>query len=196
VIDASGNGHSGTLGAGIDRTTRGRFGGALVFNGATTVTVPASPSLNLASGMTLEAWVFPTATPTHWTTVVVKEQFGSFAYTLYAGSPTDRPNGYLNTGTTPSTERGVAGPSALPLNVWSHLATTYDGAALRLFVNGIQVASAPFSGAIVTTTGALRFGGNNVWGEFFRGYIDEIRIYNRALAPGEIQADMNTRIGN
>jgi hypothetical protein len=31
--------------------------------------------------------------------------------------------------------------------------------------------------------------------ELFRGFIDEIRIYNRALAPGEIQADMNTPIG-
>ena len=162
----------------------------------TPVTLTATP----ASGSTFGGWsgaCSGTAACTlTMSTVVQKEQFGSFAYTLYAGSPTNRPNGYFNTGTTPSTERGVAGPSALPLNVWSHLATTYDGAALRLFVNGIQVASAPFSGAIVTTTGALRFGGNNVWGEFFRGYIDEIRIYNRALAPGEIQADMNTRIGN
>jgi hypothetical protein len=39
-------------------------------------------------------------------------------------------------------------------------------------------------------------GGNNIWGEFFQGFIDEIRIYDRALAPGEIQADMNTPIGN
>ncbi len=31
---------------------------------------------------------------------------------------------------------------------------------------------------------------NGIWGEFFQGRIDEIRIYNRALSPVEIQADM------
>jgi hypothetical protein len=46
------------------------------------------------------------------------------------------------------------------------------------------------------TNGAFRFGGNMIWGEFFQGFIDEVRIYNRALAPAEIQADMNTPVGN
>jgi hypothetical protein len=196
VTDLSGSSNTGTLGSGVTRTAQGRFGGALAFNGAHTLTVPHSASLNLTSAMTLEAWVFPTAAFTQWATVIMKERSGTFAYTLYAGSPTNRPNGYFNTGTTQGTEHGVAGPSALPVNVWSHLATTYDGMALRLYLNGVQIASAAYSGPIVTTTGALRIGGNDIWGEFFRGFIDEIRIYNRALAPGEIQADMNTPIGN
>ena len=38
-------------------------------------------------------------------------------------------------------------------------------------------------------------GGNNVWGEWFDGRIDEVRIYNRALVQSEIQTDMNTPIG-
>jgi hypothetical protein len=37
----------------------------------------------------------------------------------------------------------------------------------------------------------LRIGGNSLWGEYFEGRIDEVRIYNRALAATEIQADMN-----
>lgn len=196
LTDASGNGNTGTLGSGVTRTAQGRFGAALAFNGTNMVTVSPSVSLNLTSAMTLEAWVLPTATFTQWATVVMKEQVGTFAYTLYAGSPTNQPNGYFNTGTTQGTEHGVAGPTALPLNVWSHLTTTYDGTALRLYINGVQVVSAAYSGAIVTTTGALRIGGNNIWGEFFQGFIDEIRIYNRALAPSEIQADMNTPVGN
>jgi hypothetical protein len=40
----------------------------------------------------------------------------------------------------------------------------------------------------------LRFGGNSVWGEFFAGRIDEVRLYNRALAAAEIQANMNAPI--
>ena len=41
---------------------------------------------------------------------------------------------------------------------------------------------------------ALRIGGNGVWGEYFSGRIDEVRVYNRALSPGEIQSDMSVPI--
>ena len=54
--------------------------------------------------------------------------------------------------------------------------------------------AARLSGAITTSTGALKIGGNAIWGEWFKGDIDEIRIYNRALTATEIQADMNTSI--
>jgi hypothetical protein len=70
------------------------------------------------------------------------------------------------------------------------VAGTYDGSTLRLFVNGVQVASTPVSGPIGSSSGPVRIGGNNLWGEFFQGRIDEVRIYNRALTPAEIQADM------
>jgi len=40
----------------------------------------------------------------------------------------------------------------------------------------------------------LRFGGNAVWGEWFAGQLDEIRIYNRPLSQAEIQSDMNTPV--
>ena len=49
-------------------------------------------------------------------------------------------------------------------------------------------------GSASVTSGALRIGGNSVWGEYFRGSIDEVRIYNRALSGGEIQTDMGTPI--
>jgi hypothetical protein len=44
------------------------------------------------------------------------------------------------------------------------------------------------------STGALRIGGNAIWGEYFRGSIDEVRIYNRALSPAEVQVNMGTPI--
>src|SRR5258705_2022317 len=125
----------------------------------------------------------------------MRDQPGELVYTLYAGSPANRPNVIFNTGTCGSSERSVAGAGALPLNTWSHLAGTYDGARLRLYVNGTQVASQAFTGSIATSTGALRIGGNGVWGEYSTGRIDEVRIYNRALATAEITTDMNTAVG-
>ena len=196
VRDASGNNNTGTLGSGVSWTRYGRFGSAIAFNGTDFVTIPATSSLNLTAGMTLEAWVYPTSTTATWSTVLMKEQPGEFVYTLYAGSPVNQLNVYFNVGTASSGEHGTPGPAALPLNTWSHLAGTYDGANLRLYVNGVLVSSQPFSGPIAASAGALRLGGNGVWGEYFKGVLDEIRIYARPLSIAEIQADMNAAIGN
>jgi hydrogenase maturation factor HypE len=82
----------------------------------------------------------------------------------------------------------------VPLNTWTHLALTYDGATMRMFVNGAQVSTKAVTGSAPVTAAALRIGGDSVWGEYFKGLIDEVRIYNRALNGGEIQTDMNTPI--
>jgi hypothetical protein len=44
------------------------------------------------------------------------------------------------------------------------------------------------------STGPLKLGGNAIWGEWFAGLMDDVRIYNRALTPTEIQGDMGTRV--
>ncbi|MFB3819286.1 MAG: LamG-like jellyroll fold domain-containing protein [Candidatus Methylomirabilales bacterium] len=185
--DVSGHGHTGTIrGA---RWTRGRYGNALQFDGRDDwVTVPDAPDLDLTGGMTLMAWVYPTSS-SGARDVLIKEGAGYEIYNLYArqyggsgSQATVRVNGSL---------REASGP-ALPLNAWSHLASTYDGTTLRLYVNGVQRAQVAAGGAIATSSGVLRLGGNSLWGEFFRGKIDEVRIYNRVLGAGEIQAGMNT----
>jgi hypothetical protein len=65
----------------------------------------------------------------------------------------------------------------------------------RRDVNGTQVATrAVLAGAVAASTNPLRIGGNSVWGEFFSGLIDDVRIYNRVLTAAEITTDMNTAI--
>ena len=84
--------------------------------------------------------------------------------------------------------------AVLPLSTWTHVAGTYNGTTIRLYVNGVQVGTSAFTGVIGTSTGALRIGGNSLWGEFFQGQIDEVRIYNRALTAAELVTDMNTPV--
>src|SRR5262249_54135920 len=79
---------------------------------------------------------------------------------------------------------------------WTHLAATYDGVRLPLYANGVEVASRAQTGNMATSANALRIGGDNPYGQFFQGIIDEVRIYKIALAPAQIQADMNTPVGN
>jgi hypothetical protein len=148
--------------------------------------------LDLTSRMTIEAWVYPT-TLSSWRTVILKEMSGSLSYALYAYDNAPRPAAYINTGGSDLSALGTAG---IALNTWTHLAATYDGTTLRLFVNGTQVGSRATTGSIRTSTNPLRIGGNVIWGEYFSGRIDEVRIYNRALSQAEIQTDMNTAISS
>jgi glucose/arabinose dehydrogenase/PKD repeat protein len=82
---------------------------------------------------------------------------------------------------------------ALRRNRWSHVALTWDGAVRRLYVNGKLVATAPLTA--VKSRGPLRIGGDPVRHEWFRGRIDDVRVYNRALSGAEIALDRGTRVG-
>jgi len=189
LTDISGNNNNGSI-SGATWSTSGKFGSALVFNGTSTrVTVPNSASLQLTSGMTLEAWVFPTVTPTNWRSVVDKNVDGY--YLMASTSSGNRPG---VGGTWTGGNQNTIGPSVLAVNTWTHLAATSDGTTVRLFVNGVQVASQAQPTPLATTTGTLQIGGNS-YGEYFAGRIDDVRIYNRALSPAQIQIDMNTPIG-
>ena len=189
VTDVSGSGNHGTL-SGATRTTSGRFGSALVFNGTNAlVNVPDANSLDLTGAMTLEAWVFPTATG-GWRDVIYKGQ--NDLYYLEGSSYTGNAPAM---GGTFSPSPLYSGGGALPLSTWSHLAATYDGASVRLYVNGTQVGSRAQTGPIQTSTGPLSIGGDALYGQYFAGRIDEVRVYGRALTALEIQGDMQTPIG-
>jgi chitodextrinase len=191
VADASGNGNVGTI-TNATWSTAGKFGSALSFNGSTSwVTVSDSPSLDLSSAVTIEAWVRPHALGKIYRTVVVKQQSAQLIYALYANNHSDVPTGNVYTAADGETQ----GPASLPLYTWTHLAQTWDGMTLRLYVNGSEVSSRAVTGTMPSSTAPLRIGGNSVWGEAFSGQLDEIRIYNRALLPAEIQSDMTTPIG-
>ncbi len=192
TADVSGNGHTGTL-TGATWTT-GKSGDALSFDGnGDWVTVNHAPPLSLTNGMTLEAWI-RAASVTNWRTVILKERPGGLAYALYGGDTTGRAAAYIRR-SVDSGDTDATGSTALPTNAWVHVATTYDGVTLRTYVGGQQVASTPIAGTITTSLDPLRIGGNSVWGEYFSGAIDEVRIYNRALTAAEIQSDMITPVG-
>ena len=195
VTDYSSFGNTGTVN-GATWTPLGRFAGALNYDGISNwVTVNDSDSLDLSTGMTLEAWVYPTAPTGTWATVLLKEAppGANLAYHLQS-DPTNRPISFITTDI--SGLQGVTGPDPLVLNTWTHLAATYDGATLSLYVNGVFVATQPITGTILPSIGPLRIGGNSIWGEYFAGTIDNVRIYNRALSQTEIQSDMNRPVGN
>jgi len=196
AYDGSGLGNHGTI-LGAVRVTGGRFGNALKFDGVNDwVTVNNSKTLALTTGMTVEAWVNPTTWMSGMSTVVMKEQpatstsAGTETYLLAANNSTNQPMSVVRTGS----EVAVGGTTQIPPNQWTHIATTYDGQYQNLYINGILVNMLPQTGPITTSTGLLRMGGNSLWGGFFQGYIDEVRIYNRALTQSEVINDSMTAV--
>jgi len=214
--DASGTGNTGTIVNAV-WTTRGKYGNSLLFNGKNAlVTVKDAASLDLTTGMTLEAWVNPFAippahcippAPCYWMDVIHKD---SDRYYIEASS---NRNGEPEAGgifvrhwtsllhfvlhfRARHGKNIVFGPSALPLNTWTHLALTYDSAMIRFYVNGVLVGSSPETFAITTSTKPLCIGGDPTQGQFFNGIIDEVRVYNVALTAAQIQTDMATPIAS
>ncbi len=193
AADRSGNANTGTLAnATWAGASAGKFGNALSFNGTNAwVTVNSSSSLTLTTGMTAEAWVNPTALGNAYRAVIFREQPGNEVYSLYAdqaGSQFPTGEVYVNG------YKDANGTAVLPLNSWTHLAETYDGSSVRLYVNGTLVSTTAAAGSLASSTSPLRIGGNSIWGEYFSGLIDEVRVYNRALSAAEIAQDMTTPI--
>lgn len=188
VLDASGHNNNGSMNSGVTRVSDATRGQVLSFNGSNgMVTIADANSLDLTTGITLEAWVRPTSVD-GWRTVILKEVSGGLSYSLYANDDdADKPAGYVR---IDSVEEKVRGKKRLTANAWAHIAMTYDGTTMRFYLNGEEVESRKQAGAAEVSNGKLRIGGNQVWGEWFRGQIDDVRVYDVAVGAAQIKADM------
>ena len=190
IADVSGNGNVGTLTTAASWTTGGRFGnGLLLVDDAQGVSVAASPSLNVVSGLTVEAWIRPTSTA-GYPKLLWREGEGGSPFNLAMAFG----NGTLVFAVlTTAGNYSVFAYSSLVPGVWTHVAATYDGAMLRIYIDGVLVSSAPASGTIVPGTRDLWLG-RAPWGEGFAGGYDEVRVYGRALTVDEIARDRDTQV--
>src|SRR3989338_2534619 len=84
----------------------------------------------------------------------------------------------------------VLSTGTINLNGWQHIAFTYDGSNVRFYFNGTLDSSPVFSTSLLTTAGQ-RFVLGNVnltnTDNNFQGYLDDVRVYNRALSGDEIK---------
>ena len=102
-----------------------------------------------------------------------------------------RPNNFQIT--TSSGFKVVNSPIPVVNNVWYHIAATYDGASIKLYINGCLVADSAHTGTIVTNdlVSAIGTRAASPVSDHFRGSIDELRVWNVVRTQPEILQNMN-----
>ncbi len=190
IIDMSGLENDGTI-FGAPSWVAGISGTALNLDGANDyVLLPDTASLDIADAITLAAWVRPEMVDTQC--LVKKTIDGSGDGYELSLSANGTAFGRLNETTNGNTFR-VNANSAYPTDgtTWTHVAMTYDGGVMRLYVDGTEEDSLAESTVIGTNSFDLGIGAQSDGAFKFQGALDDVRVYCRALAPGEIEALAN-----
>ena len=177
--DSSGNNHTGTLSGGTTWVA-GRSGGALGFDGVDDrVEVPHSPNLSFTSAQsfTLAAWINVPSVPQRWTGVITKSRDANPHYGIWI----DAASRWTAAAPYPHDIFGSRVTTG-----WRHVVVVQNGAAntRKIYVDGAEVGSGAAHDA--SGRGDLWFGGAKSVNEQFRGMIDDVRIYDRALTASEL----------
>jgi uncharacterized protein (TIGR02145 family) len=201
--DESGNGNDGTMNGGsIGRDRFGVTNSSMELNGmGEYVMVPHNDLLNLTGDLTLSGWVYITEVPqfrTSYTLVTKRSQssFHQFPFLLSVNYQFGLPTDYAqllfvsaNNGTYQFL--GSAG-DIVKTGQWVQLLSVVKDDRLALYLNGIEVLEAPTvprddrsnQAPLLIGSGAR----SDIPAEFFKGQLDDIRIYNRALTEAEVAA--------
>lgn len=170
--------NNGTLINGVTFGT-GQFGQAFSLNGTNQyVDIPDSNSLDITNALTISAWINPTTVTS--SRIVDKITVGvtdGYLLDILGGSLRMIAGSRLLSGGTVAT------------NTFQNVAGVYDGQFMRLYINGVQVASNDFGSIapIPTNNRSLKIGVDSTGnGNLFSGLIDEVNIFNRALSASEI----------
>jgi hypothetical protein len=176
----------------------GKFGQAFSLNGSGAhVRIADNANLHLTNGLTISAWVNPSSLAyaqqiiSKWDVVFEYQKSyaiwldgnGTFIFSVCANGD-EQLGAHADVWTT----------NTVPLNQWTHVAATYDGSTMKVYLNGQFQSQAAFPYGIFPGTGDLAIGamvggvpaGQNSYP--FSGRIDEPAIYSRALSAAEIRA--------
>lgn len=194
AADASGYGNIGTLNGTITQNVAGNLpydaDSAASFDGASGY-ISAAPIGSLPR-WTLEAWINPSGGQTNDAAVFSDAYTTLVNYALYFNASGSAPlalqagfydgAGWHNTAAVNVTQ-----------GVWSHVAATYDGATIVLYVNGAQVSSQAYAASPASNGNGFRIGRRWDSGNYFAGTMDEAAVYATALSPARILAHYQAR---
>jgi len=186
------NGINGTF-VGTASYTNGEVHTAFNFDGSSYITVPDSATLHFSRTMTAEAWINLHSVNAFAANEIVSK-FGPFGQTQnsWTMSVDSSRHPYFTVVSTNYAHGGaqVTSTNAIPLDQWVHVAGTYDGSTVKIYVNGKLENSVAFTEGIFPGTYPMSIGCtlDSFPNSLFHGQIDEVSLYNRALTDCEIQS--------
>jgi len=175
---------------------------ALDFDGINSDTeLPNSLITAISQDLTIEAWVKPRTTG-GWESIVHNMEWTGGGSPVFSGySLVIHPGGIIRasifTGT--NNQYSIVSPTGISTGTWSHVAMTYEGTTLSIFINGVLVASQAASGAIDYNPSPLgyyigRYHDSNE-SHYFDGEIEEVRLWDVARTEDEIRENMHLTLG-
>jgi hypothetical protein len=193
VIDACPGHHDGTPSGTIATTAEGVRGRAGRFGGDGCIEIADAPDLRAASGLTMSAWVLPTALNDIDAYGVISKRVDMVtdsSYNLYLWTEN---HAWVD---IEGNDNRFANRTQLTNNVWTQLTVVFDGTKspdqrVRVYVNGtFDLAAAETAASIAPHTAPLRVGclpsPSSQTMQYFVGLLDEVAVWTRALSDPEI----------
>lgn len=182
AYDSSGNGLNGTL-RGSPQWVTGWVGGALEFDGDDSVEIPHDPLLSIADEITITVWTYMNAKASGEMSIVSK---GGWAANDLPYELTEEAGRVIYWQFYDDGGRDTCAPPSPPVEEWHHLAGTYDGRTFKCYIDGELAYEWAYAGKIPENTASVFIGQRSRGGLYFKGIIDEVAIYSRALGEDEI----------
>jgi len=167
-------------------TTSGKYGNAIVFDGVDDyVDCGNDASVNITGELTISAWVKKSSN-TDWGAIVLKGAGNSADAYFLRETNNDKFQFLVKSG---GVSYDAINPSAIDLDVWTHIVGVYDKVNVSIFINGVQEEGDAYTGNVGNNSNDLLFGRDTFSAtRYFNGTIDEVRIFNRAKSASEIKA--------
>jgi hypothetical protein len=151
------------------------------------VEVPHSSSLNVEY-ITLSAMVFPTEYKVDQR-IIAKEYGAAEPFGIYQLLLSGQDEKYLEFRIAVGGTRYIlSGMTVIPLNNWTHVAATFDGQYMKIYVNRKIDGTLAVSGKIMQYINPVYIGDSQFYERNWKGKIDNVAIWNRALSQSEVQS--------
>ena len=145
--------------------------------------------------ITLECWVKINALDDSWNRIISLDDqpTNSKVVTLYYDDDDNRHGFFIKVGNQATQAAQHLIQEDIPLGEWLHLVGTYDGSAVNYYVNGKLAIKHAVAGGKIAKGGLKLCIGDRTDGvnaDAIQGYVDEFRVYDRALTAAEVQKNM------
>ena len=197
--DESGNGNNGTVnGATLTIDRNGETNRAYSFNGTSTILVNDADILDLTNDFTIVSWLNSNSYPTNpfggpinmilcKRPSVVSDITGTYSFGVWEDNGAHKVTCQAPPNASSITYPGING--SIQLNEWYCFVTTYDDTnkILKYYLNGVEIFNSNLEFIITNTSYGLSIGGlASASSYFWNGFLDDIRLYNRALSASEV----------